>query len=241
MNVRQLEWDSEFFGIQVAQIMSPTLSATELADILAELRLQGVSLAYWASDTPLEDTSIPGARVSLVDRKTTFSIDLRTWDASNPVESTDRLESYNASIPISDLEALGVLSGEYSRFSVDPRFPREQFERLYKHWIHQSIHRQWADEVWVLSRAEVISGMITLKQDGEVAQIGLLAVHPSFRRMGLGRRLVHWALSWATQKGCHHSRVVTQGNNHAACHLYTQCGYSIEKVVYFYHCWIDET
>lgn len=52
-----------------------------------------------------------------------------------------------------------------------------------------------------------------------------IAVEPSFRRQGVGRRLIEHALRWARGRGLPGVMLETQNINVAACRLYARCGF----------------
>ena len=54
-----------------------------------------------------------------------------------------------------------------------------------------------------------------------------LAVEPSFRRQGVGRRLIEHALRWARDRGLPGVMLETQNINVAACRLYARCGFEL--------------
>jgi dTDP-4-amino-4,6-dideoxy-D-galactose acyltransferase len=237
MNYEMLDWDSDFFGIQVARITEPVLTTAELTSILAELKRQRVELVYWPSSIQFDCDEIRGLGGHLVDNKTTFVIDFRQFDL-DAVVSTDIVVPYSPSMPFTDVEDLAVQSSEYSRFAVDPRFPRERLVALYKTWIERSIRKEIASEVLVIREGNRIVGMVTIGEKNGRGDIGLIAVDARCRGKNYGEILVWAAQVWFVKNGYQFGQVVTQGRNVPACNLYKKCGYSIERVEYFYHFWL---
>ena len=72
----------------------------------------------------------------------------------------------------------------------------------------------------------------------KVRDIGLIAVNRNYRGKRFGEMLVRHAQYWFINNGYNIGQVVTQGTNIPACNLYKKCGYSVEKVEYFYHFWL---
>lgn len=62
--------------------------------------------------------------------------------------------------------------------------------------------------------------------DVPVIVLHILAVHPRFRRRGVGRTLMNYAESLARQTGAEAIRLDTYKDNLPACRLYESCGYS---------------
>ena len=232
MKCEMLDWDSDFFGVKVARITEPVLTSEELTSILAELKHKRVELVYWPSRNECDCDEMKRLCGHLVDNKTTFVIDFRRldWDA---LISTDIVEPYSQSMPITDMEDLAVQSGEYSRFAVDPRFPRETFVALYQTWIDRSLRKEIASEVLVIREASRIVGMVTIGEKDGRGDIGLIAVETKCWGKKYGEKLVRAAQRWFVKNGYLFGQVVTQGKNTPACNLYKKCGYSIERVGIF--------
>jgi dTDP-4-amino-4,6-dideoxy-D-galactose acyltransferase len=237
MDYQILEWDTAFFGIRISKITSSNLEVVDLRNILAELKLNSIKLAYWASSIEITNKEVEKLGGQLVDRKTTFNIDFESLNYIDFI-SHDIVEPYDISMPLGDLEALAVQNGEYSRFLVDTHFPKEKSIKLYKIWITRSLNKEIAEEVLVVREGKDVVGMITLGEKNGKADIGLLAVEKSCRRKKFGEMLVRAAQRWFINNGYKIGQVVTQGKNIIACNLYKKCGYSIKKVEYFYHFWL---
>ena len=101
MQYQVLDWDSNFFGIKVARITQPDLNTQGLSNILSELKLQQVRLAYWPSDRKCEDAVIKTLGGNLADRKTTFAIHLRSLKFDDMI-ATDIVEPFTNSMPKAD-------------------------------------------------------------------------------------------------------------------------------------------
>ncbi len=237
MKYKMMDWDTNFFGIKVAQISRPRLSTNELSDIISELKRLHVRLVYWASEEEYDEAVAKKLGGCLVDRKTTFSIDFSSVNLKE-IASTDIVEPFIYSMPVADLEALAIESGKYSRFAVDPKLPRERFIALYKVWVNKSLSKEISDEVLVIRDGDHVVGMATLGEKDGRGNIGLIAVDSNSRGRKYGEKLVRAAQRWFISKGYEYGHVVTQGQNIPACKLYIKCGYSVEQIKFFYHFWL---
>jgi len=135
------DWDSEFFGFPVARITQAFLSESELKCCLDEMSEQGVKLVYWgADDKGCEDAALHlGGQ--LVDHKVTFVRDILD---NLPCEFNSKPISFQSKQPSEELIELAYLSGNYSRFKVDPKVGEERFKKLYRQWISNSTNRSLA-------------------------------------------------------------------------------------------------
>jgi dTDP-4-amino-4,6-dideoxy-D-galactose acyltransferase len=236
---RLLDVDSEVFGFPVAKILPDKLSPGELEQVISRLKDKGIRLVFWASN-PNDKKSQQAARLChgfLADRKVTFVINIGQLPVP-PTGTGWEIEEYAEALPCAELENLAIQVGRNSRFGADPRIPEDKFIDLYKLWIRNSVNGQVADAVFVVRQSGRVVGMVTVGAADGRGSIGLFAVDPLLRRKNLGISLVRAAQEWARRKGFRFAQVITQGKNIAACRLYKKCGYSIDKIEYFYHFWI---
>lgn len=250
----RLDWECEHFGFSVAQVSQADLDDARLVDTLRQARAAGVRLAVWPTgegrEVGAEITARFGGR--LVDRKATFTRPLGgTLAATGADEISDRkrpvIVSYTAPTPSNALTELAIAAGKYSRFHVDPAFPRDKFEAMYRLWIERSVRGELADAVLVAAATSTDddeqaqrdpAGMITVAESGGVAQIGLIAVAGAMRGRGIGSALIDAAHRWMQSRGAVEARVVTQLTNQPACHLYERGGYQLSRVQNVYHFWL---
>ena len=64
----------------------------------------------------------------------------------------------------------------------------------------------------------------------EVAHITTLAVHPSFRAKGFGRRILLYSLDYARVRGCEEVLLEVRISNTVAQELYREFGFQFERV-----------
>jgi len=236
MDFEILEWDSQIFEIPTAVITNSIRDKEELERVVSEMRGAGIRLAYYFSPVQLGDFSEDYGGI-LVDRKITFHVGFG-GSRPQPIEGKKLVVPFTQDIPTPEMESLAVQSGEHSRFAVDPKFPRDKFEKLYTVWINRSVRKEIADEVLVIQQEETIVGFVTIKSKDGVGEIGLIAVDVSQRRKQYGQRLVQGAMAWCRNQGLFGCCVITQGENKPAGRLYKKCGFEIQKTTYVYHFWI---
>lgn len=250
----RLDWECEHFGFSVAQISRADLSDAALADTLRQARAAGIRLAVWSTGEDGEIATDMAAEFGgkLVDHKATFSKPLGDSLADNGASKTSAHERptirpYTASTPSKALTELAIAAGKYSRFHVDPAFPHDKFEAMYRLWIERSVRGELADAVLVAAATctdddeqaqRDPAGMITVAESGGVAQIGLIAVAGAMRGRGIGSALIDAAHGWMKTRGAVEARVVTQLTNLPACHLYQHAGYQLSRVQNVYHFWL---
>lgn len=75
---------------------------------------------------------------------------------------------------------------------------------------------------------KVIVGMIVTWLIVDEAHIATIAVHPNYRRLGIGRKLLTASLTEVIQRGAKLATLEVRQGNQAASNLYTQFGFVIE-------------
>lgn len=226
--VEVLDWDSEFFGYKVGQIV---LTENKKVDEAAILRWsENFKLVYVISDS---EEKFKSSRIQLVDIKTRLTKKIKAlrerFIDSNYIEG----ESYNDQ----QLISLALQSGAFSRFKKDSNFVNDEFYKLYHKWISDSLNKKIADKVIVFKKELIPKGLLTLSFKNTFAEIGLLSVDEFSRGEGIGQSLLMYADEITIAKGLMEVQVSTQLQNFPAMQLYKKVGYSILYKKYIYHIW----
>jgi ribosomal protein S18 acetylase RimI-like enzyme len=233
-----------------AQLAPSDLGDAALAAGLRLARNEGVRLLVWhtTGDRHVSDELLEEFNGTLVDRKATYSRSLAFEPQREQKTKTKEFPvvSYEQRTASTELIALAVSAGEYSRFRVDTHIPAERFEAMYRRWIERSVAQELADAVLVASLREPngtskerLVGMVTVSQSGDVASIGLIAVAPTMRGRGVGAALMQASHRWMREREAQEARVVTQLANVAACRLYERSGYQQCRLQNYYHFWLQ--
>lgn len=230
MKVIPLLWDSAFFGIKIAKV--EVFSQGEFQDLLTREESLGrqYDLLYVFATPGLNSTN---DKMQLVDKKAVFTKEITSHaDRSPYVRQWDSTEASD------ELKQLALSSGKHSRFKRDCHFPSGGFERLYTHWIEQSVNHTIATDVFCYFDGEVPIGMVTLDLDKEKGQIGLVAVNEKYRKRGIGLSMMQSVIDYTFLNQGKKLSVVTQLDNEPACRLYQKCGFSLRSVTEVWHWWL---
>lgn len=234
-----LEWDTKFFGFGVARIRQAVLDEADLSKTLEMLRENNYRMVYWQISADQYESS----RIAKLNGG--FLADEKVTYVKKLVGISDSLEAfaytpvpYPDTIPDAAMIKLALQSGEYSRFRLDPKFPRQLYDKLYTCWITRSVSKEIAREVLIVKEQSDLLGLITLGIKDDRADIGLVAVAEHARGKGVGRALVTVANRYFMERSYAFAQVVTQRSNFGACRLYETCGYNIENVENVFHFWL---
>ena len=229
--IKLLEWDTEFFGYEVGEMFCRQNIATLLEENRLKFRL--IYFKVDPNDVHLNEECIRNNGV-LVDKKITF---VKQGLLKSTINDDSISLMKNEEVG-SELVDLAIQSGEYSRFKVDSNFKNNEFEKLYKHWIENSINTNYAEKVIVAKEGNRFIGLLTLGIKNSKTNIGILAVNDEYRGKGIGQRLIQSSFQESLQLGFQNIEVVTQLDNIKACNFYEKMGFAPKHIENVYHFWL---
>jgi dTDP-4-amino-4,6-dideoxy-D-galactose acyltransferase len=231
MEIKRLEWDSDFFGLRIGRAeINSAEEARTLSDQSASVK-ESFDLVYVVAP---HNIGFLASNAKMVDAKVVYALsdsfcseenqDVMLWDRTKGV--TD------------DLLYLALVSGKYSRFKLDDGFPQGSFERLYSCWIEQSVNHTLATDVFCYMIDGIPRGLVTLDNNNGIGNIGLVAIHEDFQHRGIGTAMMLHVIHYATMKQCVKLSVATQLVNEPACRLYEKSGFAVESITDVWHWWL---
>jgi len=231
-SINYLSWDSFFFGKKIGKIICN--NSFELPNILDKAKNENYELIYFFCNNEfyIEDGIIMQYNGKLVDKKILY----HKW-ITELLPLSERIECYNGKLT-KEFEELAYISGQFSRFKLDKNFNEDDFFRMYKIWIENSINKKIADYVFIVKDDERIKGMVTLKISERIGHIGLIAVSSAAQRKGYGKMLIKTCENKLFVKDIFQLEVATQKNNVHACNFYEKYGFKIKEITSIYHFWL---
>ena len=240
VDLRRLEWDTDFFGATMGEITLAPLGASGRADVGAEsLDIELRALLTQAAGEGYRHLifRIPADRHPVI--WAAERADFRLVDVG--IDSTFSLRSAATSeappmLPVraartDDLPRLQEIAGDafaHSRFTADPFFSDEQTRAFYERWI-ANLAGGLAQAVLVCDLAGEVAGFVSCALKAEEGRIPLIATAATRRHHGIGRGLVSAALQWFAGAGAQVVRVKTQASNYAALALYHRAGFTVSS------------
>jgi ribosomal protein S18 acetylase RimI-like enzyme len=220
--IRELTWDSQFFGIRTAEWDADegVVGNTEAFDLI-----------YVKSDKAA-NPEIDGFEKTFAETKVVFTKELNEAKAGHSA-----ICNANSNDNIEILYALAYESGNYSRFRLDEKFGGEKFRKLYDAWIDNSLSGAFADEVLVYIDENKPVGLVTYKKRETYAVIGLIAVDADSQGKGIGKQLLDFVEARLIEQEIKELRIPTQLENKQACGFYAKQGYTVFETKHIMHYW----
>ncbi len=232
MNIRKLEWDSEFFDLRIGcadiQTKEDAINLASMADMLKN----EYDLLYIFDENHI---GFHAESAQLVDEKVLYS---KHCEHKHIFED---VTSYKESSPSDSLYHLALVSGGYSRFKLDQRFPKGSFERLYNRWIENACPQEGSNkQIFVYCLDGITKGLITVDfNEKGLAHIGLVSVDDDCQHSGIGTKIMSTVEEYLYQIGFIHTlEVPTQKANIDACRWYEKNGFKVESITDVYHWWL---
>lgn len=226
--IKKLTWDSDFFGLQVGEY---TLSESD-----EELQSEDFDVIYVKGQNGIERNLLAYTK-TFEETKVVYSKNLQNTALDDSAIVPFDSDRFNIEV----LYDLAYVSGEQSRFNLDPQFGRARFEKLYRQWVDNSINKTYANGVYVYLEQEEIIGMITYAVDDNQGKVGLLAVAPNNQGKGIGQKLVQFVEASLSEEGIKSIEIPTQLSNVGACRFYEKLGYIVKEKMNIKHYWKNDT
>ncbi len=221
MKIRKLDWDSDFFGVDVWEC------------VLEEMEQMDAEMVFEQFEEPIfvyvkSKEKQQALTEYLMDEKVVLSKKgLLESNELSALYKPNSNQEYNA------LLDLAYQAGHDSRFKKD-QFLSQKFKDLYQLWIDRTLTGDFGDGIVVKRVNGTIGGMITFGID-KVLTIGLIAVDHHLRGKQIGNWLLAQVEAYARNAGCNEVRVATQRTNEFAIRFYQRNSYSECEVEYIYH------
>ena len=227
MEIKKLEWDSQFFGFPVGDVFienESSFSGILNSNIFTFFQVRSESLIDIISDTH---------SLSHCETKTVFSKNLN----GNSYVDISITDFDDEPIAENSFYNLAYESGKWSRYKQDKNIAEDKFQELYQLWIRNSINKSFASKFFYIKENENILAFVTFKINDNLAQIGLIAVSPNSQGKGLGKNILLKVENYCFQNNIKTLLIPTQLENEAACNFYLKMGYKISGKIVVKHFW----
>jgi dTDP-4-amino-4,6-dideoxy-D-galactose acyltransferase len=238
--VKRLEWDSNFFALNIAFISCLHLSTNIYKAINRYVIKNKIDLVEYLSNChDRRSVLIAGKEgFTFADIRLTFYKNLDSWRTVQQDNNLEFRQAVEEDIPALEEMAAGMYVK--SRYFFDNRFGLEKAKQFYQGWISKAVRAQFDDECWCLTNNKKIVSFCSLKYGiKSSASIGLIGVHKSYANRGIGRLMLESVLNKMAERGLKKIFVVTQGRNYPAQNLYQGVGFKTKETQLWYHKWIS--
>lgn len=235
---KKLQWDSEYFGINIGYISCLRLTPNIERMVKEFTKREKIGLLEYLCNCHDKVSVINAERsgYSFVDMRLTFE---RYLNNNISVKEREGFRVDKGSPQ--DIEKLRSIASDIykdSRYYFDGEFERSKVVDFYINWIEKAILGTFDDYAYVIYKKNDPAGFCTIKEYKKNAvKIGLVGIDKSIQGNGMAGYLLNTSLMKLQENGKKYVEVVTQGRNYEAQRLYQKCGFLTNKTELWYHKW----
>ena len=232
------EWDSRFFGFNVAYLSCMHLTENIIYRISGFIKRKDINLLEYPCNCHDNRSVIVAEKngFHFADIRLTYHRYLK----ERHIADLDGLKFEKATEP--DIPGLRSISQNFyreSRYYFDMNFDKNKVRLFFQRWIEKGVRGEFDDECWCLYDKMAPVAFCTLCYEKQnVARIGLFGVAQDYRGQGLGKRILYSVFNMLIERNFTDLFVVTQGRNYDAQRLYQSTGFKTESTQLWYHKWI---
>lgn len=237
--LEKLDWDSQFWGINVARLTAPPTNDEQVSVIKQWCERNVIDLAMARVDVAETDLTTRLGTLGFleVDQRVTLGLFLSHEAVPNPQLSSVVFRGARTT----DRGPLGEIARSQfrlSRWHEDPHLTDVRADLFYQRWIEGDLDTN-ADIVFVATVEGVPVGFVSLKFESTTQKvvIRLIGTTPNYHRQGIARSLLFRAIEWSRLQSAFRIEVVTQARNVGALALYESVGFRVIAHERWLHWW----
>lgn len=232
VTLRELQWDTDFFGVTCARaILQEPVSMSEWTDLNKQIiKYQFVSIKNYNSDPWNSQLIGQDTTAFLADVNIQFEKNIES-----PREKGENIELFQG---MEKNEQVLILADfKYSKFFDDYRLKVRGGDQVYQQWILNSFEKP--DKYFALSRNErnQLNGFLLYSLKEDACVIELIAVDQNSPSEGIGTRLFQSIEYEVYKRNLEKIRVGTQVRNKEAVNFYHKMGCRQTASHQIYHLW----
>lgn len=255
-SVQHLEWDSQHFGISIARLelaLRTSLDVPVIQELVrACLRVCGdQGIVHIASRVPLGLQKPIEALAGCCFRPVGVMLMLRAKQATiRPADQVPgiRLRDFHPGDAARVRELAGSAMTD-TRFHRDGRFEPRLVAAMYESWMEKTWERK-SGRIVVAERGNEVVGLLAhdigipiygLKReeiaDVETGFVGMVAVHPSARGLGMAKWLISECTGRLFRAGCDVVYANVMLSNEASVNAFLRTGFELKGSEQEFHIW----
>ena len=187
----KLEWDSNFFGFNVAYLSCMHLTENIIYQVDKFIRKNNIRFVEYLCNCHDRESVIVAEKngFNFVDIRLTYGRILRE---KKDVSLDNLIFDKATEKDIPRLRSISKNLYKESRYFFDKNFVIEKIYEFYESWVEKGILGQYDDECWCLydNRVPIVFCTVRYTHIKSVV-IGLFGVDPKYQRMGLGTKILY--------------------------------------------------
>lgn len=230
--IHKLDWDSRFFGLNIATVTNPEILNEELRNFIQSNRIDFIQ-ALCSIDEVFRIKNLECNSFHFADLKMTYKVSLLNSKEAIP-SSIYEIATMEDKQYICNIAESSFIDSRY--YGYEHIFKSEKVNEMYSLWAGKSIEGQFDDYCLKIVKYNKPVGFITVKiKNSSTAVIGIFAVDDEFRGKGVGGQLMQSLFSFLMSLNINEVEVSTQGKNIPAQNFYIKHGFRVSNVESWYY------
>lgn len=222
--IRNLEWDSHFWGFPVGHLETSNLSVSSVDS--AVLDEYTVVQSLIDLNQPSFSKLLATSGFFPIDTRIEYQLKIDGFRDDVGEHRAVRVGHAEDVIDASDAEVFASELVNSSRFSSFPT-TTDHVIRFYATWIMNAQRRVFDDGLMVATIDKTPVALISYREREDGFSIGVIAVHPSYQGQGIARKLIYSLIALAQERKQSVINVVTEGCNIGAQRFYESTGFRV--------------
>lgn len=234
MIFRNLDWDSEYFGVRCGRIdLKENITVNEQHLINQFIKDYDFITITNSKNCNLNNEYIgKELKAFLTDVNVQFEKEI-----TGRLEIDNRIKIYNCYPQNESLVAMVATAYRNSRFLNDSQISHMKASGIYQNWVKNSFDKE--NKYFITyEEGECIKGFLICSiSDKRNLIIELICVSETYKGNGIGKLLMRSSEKLAGDNNLLKIKVGTQIENISALNFYKSCGFRLVDVSYIYHLW----
>ena len=236
--ISKMEWDSDFFGYNIAYLSCMHLTENIMYQIERFIRKENIRLIeYLCNCHDRKSVRIAEENgFSFTDIRLTYK---RILDGVERTALNGLVFKKATEKEIPRLRSMCRDFYKDSRYYFDSNFGVERIQEFYQNWVEKGVRGKFDHECYCLFENNAPVAFCTLRYHEEKSvNIGLFGVDLNHQGRHLGKTMIGSIFNYLYTRNILRVFVVTQGRNYDAQRLYQSAGFRTHSTQLWYHKWM---
>ena len=193
MNIIELDWDSQFFGIKTGRAIVSDAIDFDPKTFLETARNVSFDLVYiFVDSTMLPQQKVISANLELMDIHLSMK---KSFEKSEFINSYYDFRTDLSPKELSECYTIAEQTSIVSRFYKEPLVGPQKTKEMYRLWIDNALNSTFSDGLFIIKNNDTVQGIHLIKTDLPTGYFTLTGVNKNLKGAGLGSQL--WNQSFA--------------------------------------------